>query len=616
LVIYTTAATTTFYVGSAFVAFKNQPYNEFFQQQVPGGPSVLQYAEDHNWDTLTTADIINFLKTAPENAQKFVNDKWDLVSKQKTPEAVKDATQTVKSAALTTEERLARVGDRLKTKVHKVESQIKEKTHTATAVAQHQANQFSEGVEELVRKAEEALKDKAAEPIPEATTTPAQPEISPPDQTPPVVETETKVKAQGNVYEIPLPIGHEPPPGYSRPQPPPKPTPPPVEAPPAPAPLPLIAPAVSELATSEPIITQLASTIDNLAVFLNANPTAAEKAHDVLDTARIDLTELASRMEKVKEDERIKLEQKLDDQAREYTVKLLELEMSAQDKLDNQEEDFRKLFDQERMNFIKAYREKLNNELQTQSELINERLKEEVIAQGIEMQRRWIREIKVRVEQERGGRLATLDELSANPKRLERGALHKNTYLDENIRVHALWSAIRALNNTTLQSPTRKPFREELRILRHLGLAKDDPVVSTALDTLEASHVPDVGIEPLADLATWFSTTVMPKVTTVALVPDEDAGVLSHLASNLFSSFRFKRQGLVPGDDVLSVLSRAEYHLNEKDLDSAARELNQLKGSAKVLVQDWLKAARERLEVEQALDIVQSQATFASLLVV
>jgi MICOS complex subunit MIC60 len=243
-------------------------------------------------------------------------------------------------------------------------------------------------------------------------------------------------------------------------------------------------------------------------------------------------------------------------------------------------------------------------------------LKEEVVAQGIEMQRRWIREIKVRVEQERGGRLAKLDELSANLKRLERIALDNNTYLDENIRVHSLWSAIRALSHTTLDSSSRRPFREELRILRHLGSAKDDPVISAALDSLEASHIPDVGIEPFADLITWFSTTIMPKVTTVALVPDQNAGLLSHLASNLLSSFRFKRQGLVEGDDVLSILARAEYYLNEKDLDSATRELNQLKGSAKVLLQDWLKAARERLEVEQALEVVQSQATFASLLVI
>jgi MICOS complex subunit MIC60 len=230
------------------------------------------------------------------------------------------------------------------------------------------------------------------------------------------------------------------------------------------------------------------------------------------------------------------------------------------------------------------------------------RLKEEVIAQGIEMQRRWIREIKVRVEQERGGRLAKLDELAANLKRLERVAMDNSTYLDENIRIHALWSALRALNNA-VESSARTPFRQELRVLRHIAAAREDPVVTTALDTLETSDVPDVGVEPFADLASWFSTSVAPRVSSVALVPDQNAGVLSHLASHLFSTFRFQRHGLVQGSDVLSVLARAEYHMNEKDLDSAARELNQLKGTAKVLLADWLDAARRRLEVQQALQV-------------
>ena len=229
-------------------------------------------------------------------------------------------------------------------------------------------------------------------------------------------------------------------------------------------------------------------------------------------------------------------------------------------------------------------------------------MKEEVIAQGIELQRRWIREIKVRVEEERGGRLAKLDELAANIKKLERIALDNSSYLDENIRIHRLWSALRVLNDT-VESPVRKPFREELRVLRHIAAAKDDPVVVTALETLEATDVPDVGVEPFADLATWFSTSVAPRVARVALVPDQNAGVLSHLASHLFSSFRFKREGLVKGSDVLSVLARAEYYMNEKDLDSAARELNQLQGTAKILLSDWLEAARRRLEVLQALQV-------------
>lgn len=206
------------------------------------------------------------------------------------------------------------------------------------------------------------------------------------------------------------------------------------------------------------------------------------------------------------------------------------------------------------------------------------------------------------MEQERGGRLAKLDELATNLKRLERIALDNSVYLDENIRIHALWSALRALSSS-IDASVRKPFREELRILRHVAVAREDPLVSSVLENLEASDVPDVGVEPFADLATWFSTSVAPAVSKVALVPDQDAGLLSHLASHLVSSFTFRRQGLVSGNDVLSVLARAEYYMNEKDLDGATRELNQLRGTAKLLMSDWLDAARRRLEVMQALEV-------------
>jgi len=225
--------------------------------------------------------------------------------------------------------------------------------------------------------------------------------------------------------------------------------------------------------------------------------------------------------------------------------------------------------------------------------------KEEVIAQGIELQRRWIREITVRVGEERGGRLAKLDELAANLKRLERVALDNSTYLDENLRIHALWSTLRAVNNA-IDAPARRPFRNELRVLRHASAARDDGVVGAALEALEAGNAADAGVEPLADLATWFTTGVAPAVSRIALVPDKGAGVLAHVASHVLSAFAFRRQGLVPVDDSLSIMAHAEYHLNEKDLDSATRELNQLKGAAKAPLKDWLEAARRRLEVHAA----------------
>lgn len=608
---YSAGATATFYIGSTFLAFKNHTYHEFFTQKVPGGTSAVQYAEDHNWDTITPGDVIDSAKSAKDTVQQFIYDQTGWGSPPEKPsQAAKNTAQTMNKAVSQSKDRIVKAADKLKTSVKKSENAV-------SAVERHQQVQFSNEVQALVEEVEAALagkprKEKAKTtdptpaPTPGVTTSPEQPELALP------THPQSPADAPKNVYDAPLPLGFEPPPGFNRPRPPaPK-----VEAPPAPPPLPLIAPEISDLTASEPILGQLATTIDNLTVFLNSNPAAAEKAHGVIDTAKLDLTNLATRMHKMKEDEQAKLEQQLDDQAREYTVKLLELEMAAQDKLDNQEDEFRKLFDEEKAKLVRAYREKLSQELQTQSEIINERLKEEVIAQGIELQRRWIREIKVRIEQERGGRLAKLEELAGNLKKLERVTLNNSAYLDQNIGIHALWSAIRALTHNTVEAHERRPFRDELRILRHLSIAKDDPVIATALETLDSSTIPDTGVEPFADLSTWFTTAVAPKVASVALVPDQDAGLLSYLASGFLSSFRFKRTGLVEGDDILSVLARAEHHLNEKDLNSAARELNQLKGAAKVLLQDWLKAARERLEVQQALDVVQTQATFASLLVV
>lgn len=611
ILFYTVAATGTFYIGSSFVSFENQQYRELFTENVPLGKELVEYGEAHKWDEITIEQVVVTTVDAYKTVYNFVQRQLGNVPTEETIE------KTTKSALKESKERVKSAAASLKTVVKKVEEgTAPEATAKAIFIARQHGAQFADELDELIRRAEASLAGKPVDSL-ESTTAPAQPGSSP-DTIPLRDDTDLIIVSDKNpdnviVYAVPLPIGFEPPPGYERPAPP-KPA-PKAAVEPTPVPLPLVAPAVSEVAVSEPVITQLASTIDNLASFLASNPAASEKAKDVLEVAKGDLTGLAARIEKIKEDEKLQLEMKLDEQAREYTTKLLELELEAQDKLDSQQDGFRKFYDEERGRFAQVYREKLEQELRTQTELINERLKEEVIAQGIEMQRRWIREVKVRVEQERGGRLAKLDELATSLKRLERLALDNSSYLDENIRVHSMWTAIRAMQSA-VDASIRKPFREELRVLRHIAVAKEDTIIAAALDSLEQSDVPDIGVEPFADLASWFSTSVRPRVSSVALVPDQDAGVLTHLASHFLSMFRFQRHGLVPGSDVLSVLSRAEYYMNEKDLDSAARELNQVKGTARELLHDWLEAARRRLEVLQALEVIQSQATLASLLVV
>jgi mitofilin len=630
LVFYTTAATTTFYAGSAFIAFNNSSYHAFFQQHVPFAPIVLQYGKDHDWDVLTIGDVIVNTYDSVSGAYTYVrkllgyavDDTPAKAPEAKVPSRIKPAKATAERKADELKERVQKAVDSLKTDVKAGTDAARDKSVKAAAIARREGIQFSQGVEELVLEAEAALQGKLFQKSPsthsEASTHDQQTLAgSQPQSTLDSSEVKPTEPPSRNVYNAPLPLGHEPPPGFTQP---PAPRPPKPLAPGEP--LPLVAPAVEELHSSEPVLTHLAGTIDSLASFLNANPAAANKARDVLDVAKNDLSALAQSFEHLREEEKVKLEQSLDEQTREYTLKLLELELQSQDKLESQETDFRAFFEEEKARFAKAYRGKLEQELRTQSDIINERsvsppsavglptdysasLKEEVIAQGIELQRRWIREIKLRVEEERGGRLAKLDELAANLKRLERVALDNSTYLDENLRIHALWSALRAVNNS-IDASMRRPFRDELRVLRHAAAAREDAVVGAALEALEASNAPDVGVEPLADLASWFSTSVAPAVSRVALVPDDGAGVLAHVASYALSMFAFRRRGLVSGNDVLSVLARAEHHLNEKDLDSATRELNQLSGTAKALLKDWLVAARRRLEVQQALEVRQS----------
>ena len=132
-------------------------------------------------------------------------------------------------------------------------------------------------------------------------------------------------------------------------------------------------PSLDELTASEPVLSELASTIDSLTKFVSENPESASSVKGILENAKADLKHLTERMNAARAEERAKLETQIDEQAREYTLKLLELEMASQDKLDEQELEFKAFFEDERRKMTQTYRQKLEHELQTQSEIINER---------------------------------------------------------------------------------------------------------------------------------------------------------------------------------------------------------------------------------------------------
>jgi mitofilin len=285
-----------------------------------------------------------------------VDDTPTKVSEAKVPSKSKPVKAAAERKADEVKERVQKAVDSLKTDV---------KAGTDAAIARREGIQFTQGVEELVLEAEAALQGK---PFQKSPGTHSEASTHDPQSVLDSSELKPTEHPSRNVYNAPLPLGHEPPPGFTKP---PAPQPPKPLAPGEP--LPLVAPAVEELHSSEPVLTHLAGTIDSLASYLNANPAAANKARDVLDVAKNDLSALAQSFEHLREEEKVKLEQSLDEQTREYTLKLLELELQSQDKLESQETDFRAFFEEEKARIAKAYREKLEQELRTQSDIINER---------------------------------------------------------------------------------------------------------------------------------------------------------------------------------------------------------------------------------------------------
>ena len=606
LLLYTTVGGTVFYGVSTVAALNNERYQDFFVESVPGGEAIIDYLDTHDvGQELKNVNLggygdqaVKLTKSAYGSVSDAVGrvvggaDSGDHVGERDARAQLAEARHRAKEGA-----------DKFQQAGSAVGTAVKKESESALKTVQDKTAELVERAKAVAEKAEASVRSEAQKAADK-------------------VQKVTQPKAPaGTPYQGELPLLHEPPAGYVAPkkerglQAPKESTARLRPDPEAPK-LPLLAPSIKSLSASEPMIAQLAGTIDELSDFLKETPSSGAKAKGVLESAQIDLKQLSKRLETIKREEARRVETSLAAQAQRYETQISKQAEEAANRLSKREEDWQKSFEEERAKQLDAFREKLNNELATQSKIINERLKEEVIAQGIELQRRWMKDIRAKVEEERGGRLAKLDELATDLKSLERVTLDNSSVLDENVNVHTLWTAIRAVRSA-LDDETKRPFDEQLRVLRNTSKAREDAVIAAALEVIDSSGAAETGVESFSTLHAWFADKVGPRIRSVALVPlPESAGLVSHLASAALSPLLFHKKGLVEGEDVPSVLARVEYYLDRKDLDAATRELNQLKGWPKTLAADWLSAARTRLEIAQALDVVNTEASLASLMVV
>ncbi|KAF9095702.1 Formation of crista junctions protein 1 [Mortierella sp. GBA35] len=359
---------------------------------------------------------------------------------------------------------------------------------------------------------------------------------------------------------------------------------------------------VTPIESEEPIMSSLNTTLAQLVHILNENG-IPEQGHEVFEKANAELKHLSDRVEALKVEGEAQAATVMAELTEKYKRIVDEKESHHEGHVSQLKRELAEAFEQEKKDAIER-------ELKIQQGILREEQKQELIKHAMDMQRRWVREVKVRVENERGGRLARLDQINLRLKTLERQGVDNAEFLDQSSRTHQLWCGVKALEKA-YEAGERRPFDRELARLKRLAeTEKDAEVLKVVLASVPES-VAAQGVDSVPELMDRFEY-VADKVRQASLVP-ENGGVLAHGMSVVLSKLMFKKHGLVPGNDVEAILARTEYYLMESDLEQAVRELNQLKGWGKRLAKDWIVAARRRVEVGQAIDVINTHANLVSL---
>lgn len=259
---------------------------------------------------------------------------------------------------------------------------------------------------------------------------------------------------------------------------------------------------------------------------------------------------------------------------------------------------YREEFEMEREKLATAYQEKIKTELQRAQEVAEQRLKNELVEQAIELNRKYLNDVKDLVEKEREGRLSKLNELTANVDVLEKLTTDWQEVIDTNLKTQQLQVAVDAVRTVLERSDLPRPFIRELVAVKEL--AAEDQVVEAAIASINPTAY-QRGIPSNSQLIERFRR-VASEVRKASLLP-EDAGIASHAASVFLNRVTFKKDAVENSNDVESILTRTEGHLEQGNIDAAAREMNGLQGWAKILSKDWLGDVRKVLEVRQALEV-------------
>lgn len=348
---------------------------------------------------------------------------------------------------------------------------------------------------------------------------------------------------------------------------------------------------------SEPVVQDIVKIINDIITVVNAD-NAGAKYKSTFDKAKGELSKVLTDLATLREQSTKAADERIRKMHLNFDQTAKDLLRAAEEEIANRELRWVEEFEGERTKINHTYEQKLESELAAAKQVYDEMVKNELLKQSISLKREFTDSVKDTVEKEREGRLSKLDELSTSVSELERLTGEWNKVVDSTMHTQHLLVAVESVRSLLEKSDRPRPFIAELAALKEV--AAENPIVNAAIASINPVAY-QRGIPTAGQLVDRFRR-VASEVRKASLLPN-DAGVASHAASLLLSKVMFKKSGLPVGDDVESILSRAEILLEEGNLEDAVREVNSLNGWAKTLSRDWLSECRSVLEVQQALDV-------------
>lgn len=138
------------------------------------------------------------------------------------------------------------------------------------------------------------------------------------------------------------------------------------------------------------------------------------------------------------------------------------------------------------------------------------------------------------------------------------------------------------------------------------SLAQGDELVVSIVDSLPA-RVQQDGAPTLSELQVRFSI-MRDEARKAALAPAQAPKLIGQVIGTVLANISSTPSGFIAGPGVEESLARAAFFLERGKLKEAVVEVQGMEGYAKVIAQDWVSLAEDRLLVDQALRALKANS--------